>query len=272
VERIPRPETRQRSVSALCRESFVLGGSPYCFESRLNRCADAQQIVPGERGIALPSTSFVRRGLRAHRPRHLNSTVRQPMLGFKDFMQLLKATVSILFLLCFSASGLGQKSDDDGTILLGRHYGFILKEPNGWVIDDATAKSQGLEAVLYREGSSWKQAVAVMYVRVIHKDKRQPTAQKVIADDVSEFLKQRPESKVSDSPELATRDKKKVVVKGFFDATNKNYDSVAFIDEPKVVVILALSSRDKNELEKSLPAFKALVGSYFFVKELVEPR
>jgi hypothetical protein len=139
-------------------------------------------------------------------------------------------------------------------------------------MDDATAKSQGLEAVLYGKGSSWKQAVAVMYVRVIHKDKRQPTAEKVIADDISEFLKQRPGSTVSDSPELATRDKKKAVVKGFFDATNKNYDSVAFIDEPKVVVILALSSREKKEFEKSLPAFKTLVGSYFFVRELVDPR
>jgi hypothetical protein len=187
-------------------------------------------------------------------------------------MQIHKATVSILFLLCFSASGLGQKSDDDGTILLGQHYGFILKEPNGWVIDDAAAKSQGLQAVLYREGSSWKEAVAVMYVRVIYKDKTQATVEKVIADDVREFLKQRPGSNVSNSTDLATRDKKKAVVKGFFDATNKNYDSVAFIDEPKVVVILALSSRDKNELEKSLPAFTALVGSYFFVRELLEPR
>ena len=188
-------------------------------------------------------------------------------------MQTLKATVSILFLLCFSASALSQRSDGtDGTILLGRHYGFILKEPNGWVIDDAAAKSQGLEAVLYREGSSWKQAVAVMYARVIYKDKTQATVEKVIADDVSDFLKQSPGSKVSDSPELPTRDKKKAVVKGFWDAANKNYDSVAFIDEPKVVVILALSSRDKNEFDKSLPDFKALVGSYFFVKELVDPR
>lgn len=186
-------------------------------------------------------------------------------------MQRLKATLSLLFLLFVSPSSFSQKSDGvDGTILLGRHYGFILKEPSGWVMDGAAAKPQGLETVLYREGSSWKNADAVMYARVVYKDETQATVEKVITDDVSDFLKQSPKSKVSELPALATRDKKTAVVKGFYDAANKNHESVAFIDEPKVVVILALSSRDKDEFEKSLPAFKALVGSYFFVKELVD--
>ena len=188
-------------------------------------------------------------------------------------MQTLKARLPILFLLCIAVSGFSQKPEgDDGTILLGRHYAFILKEPNGWVIDDAAAKSQGLQAVLYRKGSSWQNAVAVMYARVVYKDKTQPTVETVITDDIRDFLKQSSESTVSGSPELATQDKKKAVVKRFYDASNKNYESVAFIDEPKIVVILALSSRNKKEFEESLPAFNALVGSYFFAKALVDPR
>jgi hypothetical protein len=188
-------------------------------------------------------------------------------------MRGFKTALSISFLLCVSASVFSQKADGtDGTILLGRHYGFILKEPDGWVIDNSAGKRQGLDAVLYREGSSWKNAVAVMYARVISKDKTRPTVEKVISDDVSDFLKQSRESRVSELPKMRTRDKKKVVVKRFYDAENKNYESVAFIDEPKVVVILVLSSRYKDEFEKSLPAFEVLVGSYFFVKELADPR
>jgi len=185
-------------------------------------------------------------------------------------MKKLNVAVSILFLLCVSSSPLAQnpRNDVDGTILLGQHYSFILKEPAGWVIDGSSAKSQGLNAVLYREGSSWKTGVAVMYARIIYKDEEKPTVERVITEDVNDFLKQNRESTVSESPVLQTRDKKRAVVKGFYDAANKNYESVAFIDEPKVVVILALSSRNKDEFEKSLPAFKALVSSYFFVKEL----
>ena len=79
------------------------------------------------------------------------------------------------------------------------------------------------------------------------------------------------ESTVSDSASLATRDKKKGISKVFYDAANKNYERVTFIDEPKVVVILAISSRDKNEYEKAMRAFEALVGSYFVFKPLVSP-
>jgi hypothetical protein len=189
-------------------------------------------------------------------------------------MKKLSVAVSILVLTCFSAPALAQNSrnGEDGTILLGRHYSFILKEPAGWVIDGSAAKSQDVDAVLYREGSSWKDAVAVMYARVIEKDQEKATIERVITEDVNDFLKQSRESKILESPALETRDKKRAIVRGFYDAANKNYESVAFIDEPKVVVILALSSRNEDEFEKSLQAFKSLVGSYFFVKELVQAR
>ena len=186
-------------------------------------------------------------------------------------MKRFKTAWLALFLLAVQSPALSQKADGtDGTILMGRHYSFILKEPNEWVMDGRTAKSQGLQSVLYKAGSSWKAAVVVMYVRVLYKDKTQPTLERVIADDVNDFLKQSRDSKVSDSRSLSTRDKKQAVVKEFYDGANKNYESVAFIDEPKVVVIVALSSRTKDEFDKSIPAFQALVGSYFFVKELVD--
>jgi hypothetical protein len=177
-----------------------------------------------------------------------------------------------VFLLYILAPGSSQKPDsnDDGSIFLGRHYAFILKEPKGWVMDNTAAKTQGLQAVLYQEGSSWKDAVAVMYVRVIYKDEKAATREQVINEDISDFMKQNALSKVSESPVLPTRDKKEAVVKGFYDASNKNYDSVAFIDEPRVVVILALSSRNKEAFDKAQPAFKTLVGSYFFAKDLVD--
>lgn len=185
-------------------------------------------------------------------------------------MKAFQSTILLCFLLGFSISVFGQKSDgsDDGTIFVGRHFSFALKEPSGWVMDSKIAKPQRLEAVLYRTGSSWAESVVVMYARVIDKDETQPTIQKVISNDIDEFKKLSKESTVADSPALETRDKKKSIAKIFYDAANKNYECVAFIDEPKVVVILAISSRDKSEYEKALPAFKALVSSYFFFTPL----
>jgi hypothetical protein len=186
-------------------------------------------------------------------------------------MTTYKSTILIALLVLVAASaGFSQDSDGtNGTIFLGRSYSFVLKEPAGWVMDDKTAKSQQLETVLYRKGSSWKDAVAVMYARVIYKDETQDTVEKVINNDVADFLKLSKESKVSDSPSLQTRDKKEEITKAFYDGANKNYELVTFIDESKVVVIVALSSRDKSEYEKTLPDFKSLVASYFVFTPLL---
>jgi hypothetical protein len=182
-------------------------------------------------------------------------------------------TACILVLLVLAAaSASGQKRDDtDGVLFLNADIKFILKEPAGWVLDTQTAKSQGVEAVLYGKGSSWKNATAVMYARVIHKDETQDTIEKVISKDVADFLKLSKDSTVTDSPSIETRDKKQALVKVFYDAANKNYESVAFIDHDKVAVIIALSSRTKNEYEKALPAFRDLVASFFAFTLTIQP-
>jgi hypothetical protein len=180
---------------------------------------------------------------------------------------LISLSTATLILFC---GGYGQKPDNsnDGQIIVGRGYSFVLKEPKGWVIK--SDKNSQVQAAIVPESSSWENSTTVMYARVIKKDEEQPTVEKVIQTDIDDFLKQNSQSTVSDSPELLTKTSKKAIVKSFYDAANKNYESVAFIDEQNIVVILALSSRNKAEYEKSLPAFKSLVASYFFFMALDE--
>ena len=146
-------------------------------------------------------------------------------------MPFIKAIILASTFLAASVLGFSQKPDaPDGALFFGQNYSFTLNEPPGWSMDSETAKSQGLQAVLYPKGSSWKTAAAAMYVRVIYKNESKDTVEKVISNDISDFLQLSKESKVSDSPTLATRDRKAAIVKVFYDAANKNYESVAFID------------------------------------------
>jgi hypothetical protein len=154
---------------------------------------------------------------------------------------------------------------------LGSHYAFILAEPNGWNLDTSAGKTNGLDAVLYPDGSSWANGVAVMYVRVIYKDsKEKKDLKQIIETDIEKFKKVNKNTTVSVMPSLSTRDQMKTDMRYFYDAENKNHEAVAYIDEPKVVVILVLTSRNKDEYSKSAAAFKDLVASYFFVNELVK--
>lgn len=169
-----------------------------------------------------------------------------------------------IVLIVFACSAVGQqRKDEDGVLVFPPEIKFIVKEPAGWVLDMQAGRADGADAVLYRKGSSWKNSVAVMYVRIVSKNDTQKTVENVISDDVADFLKLSKESTVVDSPSLQTRDKKQAAVKVFYDAANKNYESVAFIDNRKVVVVIALSSRTKVEYENALPAFRELVASYF---------
>jgi hypothetical protein len=141
--------------------------------------------------------------------------------------RLISASFVILLVLG-NTSALQQdppsRSGADGTILIGRNYGFILREPAGWLLDGASGKAQGVDAVIYREGESWKTGVAVMYARVVRKDsKERETIQKVIESDVDEFKKANQMSRVSESAPLTTRDKKNATVKDFYDAKGRRH-------------------------------------------------
>ena len=163
----------------------------------------------------------------------------------------------------------GQTGDKvDGVILMGQAFAFILKEPPGWILDTSAGKSSGLHAVVYREGSSWKDGVAVMYVRVLYKNQDRKTLEDVIQSDIKDFKDANRNSTVSPMRALMTRDKKQAKMRRFHDAQNKNWEAVAYIDQPCTVAIMALTSRTESEYANSLPAFESFVASYFFFKEL----
>jgi hypothetical protein len=161
----------------------------------------------------------------------------------------------------------------EGNILWGQQYAFSLAEPNGWNLDTGAEKSTYANAVLYPDGSSWDQGVVVMYVRVVSKDsKGKKSLWSVIKNDIKDFKKASKYSKVLTLPSLLTRDKKKVEMRYFYDDVNKNHEAVAYINESRVVVLLVLTSRSKDEYSKSLPAFKDLTASYLFMDELINAK
>jgi hypothetical protein len=171
-----------------------------------------------------------------------------------------------------SQPGLQTRDRPDGVILLGQCFAFILKEPQGWKLDSSAGKSDGVDAVIYRDGQSWRDGTAVMYVRVIYKNRHKKTIEDVIRGDANEFKAANSNSTVSVMPSLTTRDKKEAMLRHFYDAQNKNEEAVAYIDEPCVVVIIVLTSRTKQEYSESLRAFHDLTASYFFVHELVDTK
>jgi len=161
-----------------------------------------------------------------------------------------------------------KPEDANAGIIYGDNHAFFLTPPKGWVLDNFSGVSQGLHAVFYRLGSSWSDAKSVMYANTVSKGVQgDETIDKVIEGDVSRFRATSPNLSVISTAPSITGDRKEAIVKLFFGDRYSNHEAVAYIDERKVVVIIVLSSRSKEEFEASLPAFKELVGSYRFFTE-----
>ncbi|HEY6331782.1 MAG TPA: hypothetical protein VI756_20815 [Blastocatellia bacterium] len=62
-------------------------------------------------------------------------------------------------------------------------------------------------------------------------------------------------------------------MKRFHDAVNHNEELVAYIDGPGGVVLIVLSSRSREALDRSVASFHSLVALYFFIsdKTVVQP-
>src|ERR1051326_3275936 len=98
--------------------------------------------------------------------------------------------ISTLILFCVVAS-----AQDDSGIIYGKNYSFALTAPKGWVLDTASGRQQGLQAVFYPKGSSWKNGAAVMYANILQKtDPAKESLQTIIANDVADFKKESPRS------------------------------------------------------------------------------
>lgn len=143
---------------------------------------------------------------------------------------------------------------------------YTLGAPEGWTIDTESGKPQGLHVVLYPKTATWSSGTVVMYANTA--SKKQPgneSAEKVMNADIESFKRQAPHVKVGPVRHVKTRHGKTALVRDFARSVGGNYESVAYIDEPQSVVILALSARTEAEHKKALTDFDKLVGSYALI-------
>lgn len=174
----------------------------------------------------------------------------------------------ILLLLCVPA--FAQKPDEGigSGIIYGTNHAYALSAPKGWVMDNQAGVSQGVFAVFYPSGSSWGKRSVVMYTNVLQKSPNQTFAE-VIAAEQADSIKNLPGLKITDAPALPTRKDNPATVKYLSGGSEGTFEAIAYINEPKLVVLLVMTAQNKTDFDKSLPAFAELVKSYFFISDSV---
>ena len=153
-------------------------------------------------------------------------------------------------------------------IIHGEGGSFAIQTPDGWVIDWESGAEQGLPAVLYPRGGSWSDSPVVMYATLAKKEQH-ASLDAFITNEVARLKESSGASlRVQEGKPIATMgERNSAQVRNLSGDKHGNFESVAYIEEPKTYVRIVLSSRDRAAYEDSRDEFEEFVGSYKFLAE-----
>jgi hypothetical protein len=136
------------------------------------------------------------------------------------------------------------------------------------VIDKASGREDGMTAVFYPTGSSWATGETVMYATYVNFDStKKETVKDIIAIDSIQFQKASPQLRVKKQTPIKIGKDRKAIVYSY--SAEGNYEMVAYLAEKKGVILIVLSSKNKNGPVNYNQAFESLVKSYRFLTDKV---
>jgi hypothetical protein len=158
----------------------------------------------------------------------------------------------------------GQLENGSG-IVYGPGHMFSVTAPHGWILDNESGKPQGLQAVFYPKGDTYRDSVAFMYANGTAFSAEHPTRESVMKYDLDRFRNDSPKVQVKTLPQLRTADGRTAIVRQFQGDKYGNVEVVAYVEEKTAVIMIVLSSRNKARYDQAYPAFVQLVASYQFI-------
>jgi hypothetical protein len=142
---------------------------------------------------------------------------------------------------------------------------FLVQAPTGWILDCKSGKDDGPLTVLYRDGESWRDGKAVMYVSALtdRKARPMPTSRR-IDDEVAEWRSRASDIKVTTLPPLATGRGvgPRAQVRRFESPSEQLFEIVAYVPRSRIMPILVMTARSVRAFNEALPAFQQFVSSY----------
>jgi hypothetical protein len=187
-------------------------------------------------------------------------------------MKIIQSFSFLLFLFLLSANCLAQPIPEGFGIVYGQGFGFNLKAPKGWVLDNQSGVSQGMHAVFYPKGGTWDDSPVVAYAQ-----SRPKTDTIKSADDAAQatIKKFHEDGSLKYQGKLAKTFKSNTGQDGviYYFSGDKwgNNEAVAYYVEPKRINFIVMNAREKAIFDQSLPAFEELAKSYKPMEVTITP-
>ncbi len=179
--------------------------------------------------------------------------------------------LQILFLMV-AISVCGQNNDSlDSGIIYGKDHAYSLSAPEGWVLDNQSGTRQGLHAVFYPEGGSWRYSPVAKYTNVVIKEySKVNSAKTYVAQFEERYQKENSDNNIVHLKNHLMSKGKDAIVNQYYDGKHGNHELVAYIDEDKVIVMVVYFTNDFLLFEQSKGKFFELLDSYLFITNEVK--
>ena len=169
---------------------------------------------------------------------------------------------ALLFLLVTSQHD--TKRDHHSALVYCDKATFFVDVPDEWVVDTKTLKDRGTPALFYPKGQDFKTAPVIIYANFMNKDKESPTFESVINKDIADTKSHGSSIKVTKEQSITTKDHRSAKMYRFDnpDSTDQPLEYCAYINMPKVVVLLVLSAQANADTATPTKLYKDLIASF----------
>ena len=170
--------------------------------------------------------------------------------------------LAFLLLAALSSSADDQQAFRGGTVY-GPKAGFNVSAPEGWVVDNESGKEQGMSCVLYPKGSSWRDAKTVMYANVAGTEFEGVNVFVAMAIKEMEKIHGRPKEKIASGK---TKDGHDYFINEYpATKTYSQWERVGYVQLPRGVAFIVLTSRDKASYEKDSDKLEKVLKTLVYV-------
>ncbi len=185
-------------------------------------------------------------------------------------MQIInKYNFLIIIGLCFfnllsTATVHADDNTQDGAILSGKDYAYIVATPDGWKMISVTFADAVFHPIVF----PYKTTPVIIYVRSATKSELGITnIEQLNALDLAEMKKKSPKLISKKIGYLKTKDESEIPVYSF--EGGKFIEAVAYANQEKTITVFVLSAETRKAYDDSYKAFVDIVGSYFFITDIV---
>ena len=167
----------------------------------------------------------------------------------------------------FPVTLIGQVPVYPAGVIHGPKAAFEISAPEGWVLDNMSGKSNGLDCVLYLSGSSWQNSPVIMYAKVA--STRFERVEDFLEFTHQEYEKDDPAPMVGNMPPVTINDSLTAVIESYSGGVHGSFEATAYIQVPRAVCYIVFSARNEAGFRSYAQALSGVVRTFRYRPEYI---